>query len=102
MSVVVVATIKPLPEHIDAVVAAFAEVIPQVHEEDGCELYALHLASDRLIMVERWASPEALQAHSKGPNLAALNAKLAGKVAGPPEVVVARAVPGGDPAKGQL
>jgi quinol monooxygenase YgiN len=102
MSVVVVATIKPLPEHADAVVAAFTEVIPHVHEEDGCELYALHQTGDRLIMVEKWASPEALEVHSKGANLAALNPKLAGKVAGPPEVIVARAVPAGDPAKGQL
>ncbi|HEY5361272.1 MAG TPA: putative quinol monooxygenase [Streptosporangiaceae bacterium] len=102
MSVVVVATIRPLPEHVDAVIAAFAEVIPQVHEEDGCELYALHQTDDRLIMIEKWTSPEALQVHSQGPNLAALNPKLAGKVAGPPEVIVARAVPAGDPAKGQL
>ena len=102
MSVVVVATIKPLPEHVDEVVAAFTDVIPQVHGEDGCELYALHQTGDRLIMVEKWASPEALAAHSKGANLAALNPKLAGKVAGPPEVIAARAVPAGDPAKGQL
>jgi quinol monooxygenase YgiN len=102
MSVVVVATIRPLPEHVDAVIAAFAEVIPQVHEEDGCELYALHQADDRLIMIEKWASPEALAVHSKGPNLAALNPRLAGKVAGPPEVIVARAVAAGDPARGQL
>ena len=38
MSVVVVATIKPLPEHRDEVIAAFTETIAQVHAEDGCEL----------------------------------------------------------------
>jgi len=42
MSIVVVATITPKPEHTDEVAAAFAGVIPQVHAEDGCELYALH------------------------------------------------------------
>lgn len=70
--------------------------------EDGCELYALHEADDRLIMIERWASQEALDTHSKGAALAGLNPRLAGKVAGPPEVIVLQAVPAGDPAKGQL
>ncbi len=53
-------------------------------------------------MIEKWASPEALAAHSKGANLAALNPKLAGKVAGRPEVVVLQQVPAGDPGKGAL
>ncbi|MGO8961771.1 MAG: putative quinol monooxygenase [Streptosporangiaceae bacterium] len=102
MSVVVVATIVPKPEHRDEVIAAFRDTIAQVHGEDGCELYALHEAPDRLIMIEKWASPEALGTHSKGTALAALNPKLAGKVAGRPEVIVTQQIPAGDPAKGQL
>jgi quinol monooxygenase YgiN len=102
VSVVVVATITPLPGHADEVVAAFAETIPLVHAEDGCELYALHRAEDRLIMIEKWASREALGTHSKGAALAAMGPKLAGKTAGRPEVVVTEAVPAGDPVKGQL
>jgi quinol monooxygenase YgiN len=102
VSVVVVATITPLPEHRDEVIAAFTETIPQVHGEDGCELYALHQAEDRLIMVEKWASREALATHSKGAARAAMNPKLAGKVAGRSQVIVLDAVPAGDPAKGAL
>jgi quinol monooxygenase YgiN len=102
MSVVVVATILPKPEHRDEVIAAFRDTIAQVHGENGCELYALHLAPDRLIMVEKWASPEAFRTHGKSAALAALNPKLAGKVAGPPEVIVTQPVAAGDPAKGQL
>ena len=102
MSVVVVATILPLAEHRAEVIAAFTETIAQVHEEDGCELYSLNEAPDRLIMIEKWASPEALAAHSKGANLAALNPKLAGKVTGRPEVIVLQQVPAGDPGKGAL
>ncbi len=102
MSVVVVATITPLPEHRDDVIAAFAATIAQVHAEDGGELYALHQAPGRLIMVEKWASRDALGIHSKGAALAALNPQLAGKVAGPPEVIVLDPVPAGDAAKGQL
>jgi quinol monooxygenase YgiN len=102
MSVVVVATIRPLPEHRDEVIAAFTQIIGDVHAEDGCELYALNETGDRLIMVEKWASREALAAHSKGENLAALNPLLKGKVAGPSEVIVLEAVPAGDPEKGQI
>jgi len=102
VSVVVVATITPLPEHRDEVIATFVATIPQVHAEDGCELYALHQAEDRLIMVEKWASADALAKHSKGAALAAMNPKLAGKVAGRSEVIVLQAVPAGDPAKGAL
>jgi len=102
MSVVVVATIVPLAEHRDAVIATLRSTIEQVHGEDGCELYALHEAADRLIMVEKWASREALATHSKGPALAALGAQLAGKVAGAPDVQVLQPVPAGDPGKGVL
>src|SRR5579863_6998086 len=102
MSVVVVATIVPLDEHRDSVIATLRSTIEQVHGEDGCELYALHEAPDRLIMVEKWASGEALATHGRGPALAALGSALAGKVAGAPDVRVVQPVPAGDPAKGAL
>ena len=102
MSVVVVATIVPLAEHRDAVIAAFKEAIAQVHGEDGCELYALNEAPDRLIMIEKWASREALRAHGKSPALAAMNPKLADQVAGRPEIIVLNQLPAGDPVKGAL
>jgi quinol monooxygenase YgiN len=102
VSVVVVATIKPLPEYREDVIAAFTAIIPQVHGEDGCEFYALHADADRLIMVEKWASREALATHGKGAALTALNPTLAGKVAGRSEVIVLDPIPAGDPAKGQL
>ena len=102
MSVVVVATVVPLPEHRDEAIAAYTETIPKVHAEDGCELYALHQAEDRLMMIEKWASRETLGAHSQGAALAALRSQLAGKLAGPAEVIVLEAVPAGDPDQGQL
>jgi quinol monooxygenase YgiN len=102
MSVVVVATILPVPEHRAAVIEAMKETVEQVHAEDGCELYSLNEAPDRLIMVEKWASQQALDAHSSGPNLAALGPKLAGKVTAAPEVIVLQPVPAGDPARGAV
>jgi quinol monooxygenase YgiN len=102
MSVVVVATIFPVAEHRDTVIAALKTAAEQVHDEPGCDLYALHEAADRLVMVEKWASPEALAAHRDGAALAALGGALRGKVTGAPDVVVLRPAPAGDTAKGQL
>jgi hypothetical protein len=50
MSVVIVVTAFPIPEHRAEVVAAFEEAIARVHGEPGVELYALHEGLDRLVM----------------------------------------------------
>lgn len=102
MSVVVVAVITPEPGEEDAVREAILETIPKVHAEPGCELYALHEGAGEFVMVERWASPEALAAHGKAEALTALGAALAGKVAGPPQVRRLDAVPAGEAGKGAL
>lgn len=102
MPIVIVATIVPVTEHRDAVLAAVATAAEQVHDEPGCELYALHEAADRLVLVEKWASPEALAAHRDGAALAALGSALRGKVTGAPDVVLLQAVPAGHAVKGQL
>lgn len=102
MPIVLVATIVPLAEHRAEVISVLRAAIGQVHDEQGCELYALHEAPDRLIMVEKWATGDALAMHRKGAALAALGSSLVGKVAGAPEVIVLQPIPAGDPAKGQL
>lgn len=102
MAVVVVATITPKDGRIDEVAEVFRQKIPAVHSEPGCLFYALHRAKDKLVMVERWESPEALAAHGKGAAMADINAGLKGMVAGPPDIVVTEAVPAGDPDKGAL
>ena len=103
MSVVVVATISPKPEHADEVRQAVLDTVPLVHEEPGCERYSLHQGSDgALVMVEKWESPEALATHGKAEALTALSGRLAGKLTGAPAVTVLDAVPAGDPAKGAL
>ena len=64
MSVVVIATISPQPEHAEEVRQAVLETVPRVHEEPGCERYSLHEGSDgALVLVEKWESPEAQRAH---------------------------------------
>jgi quinol monooxygenase YgiN len=103
MPVIVVATITPLPEHRDEVRDALQAAVGPVHGEDGCELYALHENGDRFVMIERWASPAALQTHSTdSAGLRKLNADLKGKLQGPLDVVILNPVPAGEPAKGAL
>ncbi|HEY0716197.1 MAG TPA: putative quinol monooxygenase [Streptosporangiaceae bacterium] len=103
MPVVVVATIIPKPEYRDDVIAAMKQTIEQVHGEDGCELYALHANDDRLVMIERWTSRDALRQHGTGsPGLQQLNEALKGKLEGPLDVVRLDPVPAGDDAKGRL
>jgi quinol monooxygenase YgiN len=102
MSVVVVATLMPLPEHWDEVIATLEETIARVHQEPGCELYALHEADDRLVYVEKWESEDALKAHSQGHALADQATRLAGKLNGPANVHILRPHPAGDPVKGVI
>ena len=102
MSIVVVATLTPKPDAVDAVREALLAAVPKVHEEPGCERYALHEGRGQLVMVEQWESPEALATHGKAEALTDLSKRLDGKLTEPPAVTVLTAVPAGDPAKGAL
>jgi quinol monooxygenase YgiN len=103
MSIVVVATAFPLPEHRDEVVAAFVDAIGDVHANDaGCELYALHEGADRVVMVEKWTSAEALATHSKGAALQKFGPRLAGKIIGEVDVQVLQPHPAGTAEQGTL
>jgi quinol monooxygenase YgiN len=102
MSIVLVATIRPLPEHRAEVIETITGVIARVHAEDGCELYALHEADDRLVIIEKWASQETLDVHGKSPALRELGQGLRGKVEGAPDVVVLRPHAAGTAEQGTL
>jgi len=103
MSVTVVATLFPVPEHRAEVVAALEKTIAEVHaHDDGCLLYALQEGDDRLVMIEKWSDAAALDTHGRGPALADLNGALDGKLTGPVDVQVLRPHPAGTPEQGQL
>ncbi len=104
MSVIVVATAYPAPEHKAEVIAAFEAAIDRVHrEEPGCELYALHEGPDgRLVMIEKYASQDAVEQHIKGAGLAGLRAALEGKLAAPMDVQALVPHPAGTAGKGAL
>lgn len=103
MSVVLVATVFPKPEHRAEVIAVFESVIGRVHaDEQGCELYALHEGDDRLVLIEKYADQEAFEAHRTGAGLKQLIAGLDGKLTGPLDVQVLRPHPAGTAEKGAL
>ena len=102
MSVVVVATITPKADQVDAVRDALLAAVPKVHAEPGCELYAVHEGDGQFVMVERWESPEALKVHGRAEALTTLGGQLAGKLAAPVEMRRVAPLPAGDAAKGAL
>jgi len=102
MSVVVVVTAFPLPEHRAEVVAAFEEAIARVHDEPGVDLYALHEGRDRLIMIEKYESEQARSEHAKGAALADLRSALRGKLSSDLDAQVLVPHPAGNAQKGAL
>jgi quinol monooxygenase YgiN len=103
MAVVVIATLRPLPDRRDEVIAVMHDVIARVHAEDeGCLLYALHEAPDRLVMVEKWSSPEALAAHGRGAAIAELGKRLDGLVEGGSDLQILQPHPAGTADQGAL
>jgi quinol monooxygenase YgiN len=102
VSVVVVATITPKPDHVDAVRDALLAAVPKVHAEPGCELYAVHEGKGQFVMVERWESIDALKVHGTAEALTTLGGQLADKLDGPLDVRRLTPVPAGDVVKGAV
>ena len=102
MSILVVATISPKPGRADAVREAFTAAIPKVHEEPGCELYALHEDGYGFVMIERWTTQEDLKAHGAGETFNQLSEGVKEDLSEPLGIRLLTGVPAGDPAKGAL
>jgi quinol monooxygenase YgiN len=100
--IVVVMTIKAGES--DRAEAALREMIGPTHREDGCLRYALHREvgnPDRLVIIERWSSYDALSDHYRQPHMKG-SAELSHLLEHPIESYVLEPVPAGDPAKGTL
>jgi quinol monooxygenase YgiN len=101
--VIVTAYFHPVPGARDQVIAALEPAIAGVHEEDGCELYAIHDAPDgTIVMLEKWTSVELLDAHGQGEPVRTLGPALEGLLQRPVDVTRLVPRPVGDPAKGSL
>ncbi len=83
--VIAVITAKPGKRH--DILAAFKANVPAVHAEDGCIEYSATVdaegvggfqtkyGEESFVVVEKWASLEALMAHATSPHMAAYAAK---------------------------
>jgi quinol monooxygenase YgiN len=83
----VLALITTKPGMRDEVLDAFRANVPAVHAEEGCIEYGAtidsegvgpfqtQLGADTFVVVEKWASVEALKAHAASPHMAAYGAK---------------------------
>jgi quinol monooxygenase YgiN len=101
--VVVTAYFRPLPGQHDRVVEALRPAIAAVHDEPGCELYAIHDAPDgTIVMIEKWTSTDELDEHGKGEAVRVLNAALEGLLTSPVEVSRLTPLPAGTSKQGQL
>lgn len=101
--VVVTAYFHPAAGQHDQVVEVLEQAIPAVHEEPGCELYAIHDAPDgTIVMIEKWSSVGELDDHGVGEPVGTLNASLEGLLASPTEVTRLVPLPAGTDKQGQL
>ncbi len=70
----VVAELRLKPGMADKAVAEARKVVAGTVKEDGCIFYDMHRSihdPDKLVVVERWASREALDRHMQTPHLKA-------------------------------
>ena len=84
----VIATIKTKPGKREEVLAAFAEIIPSVLEEEGCIEYGpaidainappiqTPLGLNTFVVIEKWSSNATLEAHSKSSHMIAYGEKV--------------------------
>lgn len=101
--IVVTAVFRPYPGAFDQVAEVLSRAIAEVHEEDGCLLYAIHRdPDDQIIMIEKWASVEQLEAHGSSIGVKHLNEGIDGLVAQPTVVTRLVPIPAGTPQQGLL
>ncbi|HEY6762033.1 MAG TPA: putative quinol monooxygenase [Baekduia sp.] len=105
MTVVVTALVKIDPDAREAAVEALTRGIEGTHGEEGNILYALHEdlgQPGQFVIVEKWESREALQAHGETAHLKAMFAELGPLLAEPPTIVFTSPLPVGDAQKSTI
>lgn len=103
--VVVVVLSRAKPGRTEEGLAAYAALAATTHGEDGCLAFALHrdpADAERIVLIERWVTREALDAHLRMPHLAEFRRASADLWAEPATILVLDPVASGDPAKGLL
>ena len=104
--IVIVAIIKVKEGSEAEAEQSLRKAIDGTHADDeGCLRYALHrsmLDPQQFVMIEKWASQEALDAHGKSPHLAGLMPLFTDLAAETPQLLVLEPMPAGDVEKGAI
>ncbi|MFA7822612.1 putative quinol monooxygenase [Aeromonas dhakensis] len=80
-----IATIKVLPGHAEAVAAGLRQLVIASRAEPGCLQYALHrseIDTSQFVMIERWRDAEALELHRATPHFLLLTHDFGERLAG--------------------
>lgn len=96
------AIITAKPESADEVEAALTELAAATHAEPGCIMYSLNRGLQEpnvFVTVEKWESPEALQAHLGSAHIAAALARTGELLTEAPRIIATASMPVGDAAK---
>lgn len=73
----VIVTLTPLPGYADDVAEAMRAEIDEVRLAKGCELYDMYRrVDDVIVLIERWSTREAWQAHFETPAIRRLKETL--------------------------
>lgn len=100
---IVIATFYPAAGNFEAVREAIRAVTPDVHDEPGCELYALHEETEgRLVLIEKWTTRELWREHLTLEPVKRLRASLEGLLASETEVLEMYGSPVGTPEQGSV
>jgi quinol monooxygenase YgiN len=91
--VVVVAKLVPREGQMQTLLDVLNSLVPRVHaEEPGCLLYAPHVIRGQndgpIVMIEKFASMQALEEHGATPAMIEHEPKLAAVLGGPVEVTL--------------
>jgi len=102
MSVVVVATVKPIPEHRDEVADALKRLVATSHTEHGVECFALHADGEDFLIIEKWADQASVEAHIAAPPSEEIRDVVENKLREAPSHAYVTPIPAGDTHLGQI
>ncbi|PWH07154.1 antibiotic biosynthesis monooxygenase [Brachybacterium endophyticum] len=103
MTVIVTAVFFPKSGKKQELVDAMQRGIAAVHEEKGCELYAIHDAEDGTItMIEKWTTADDLATHGSGEAVGQLNSDIAELIEKPTQVTTMTPLPSGAEKQGAI
>lgn len=103
--ILAVVVYRTRPDRVEDAIHVFRRVMEPTHAENGAVTCALTQSNEDpsvFVLVERWASQEAIDEHLNQPYAANFATEAQGLLSADPEVYFLTDVPIGDPVKGKL